>query len=290
MLVASGLEGRKRCLSLITRPAKAFKRRHNGPAARSSNNYQPANVISVDTMKPLTGIRSNRSHLQSTKPSIASRSLLPARTTCSGERHTLPALKEWAPAVAALAAGDQTVLIRKGGIREPVFTARHPFFALFPTTFHTDAGLLKPDMRQRYADTLAFDPRHHSVLSFLHVAEVTGGWATTDASVLEACNDVHIYGEGFLDARLRWRPTQALTILEVRVRRLIEPISIHNDDEFYGCFSWCMLPLSGENAAATEALRTSEAVLSDEAFAIKQAMCREGLSKLGDLERLPIPT
>lgn len=42
------------------------------------------------------------------------------------------------------------VILRKGGLREPAFRPEDSSFLLFPTAFHTDARLLKPEARERY--------------------------------------------------------------------------------------------------------------------------------------------
>lgn len=47
------------------------------------------------------------------------------------------------------------VLLRKGGIREPTFTPAAREFLLFPTAFHTDVQLLKPDSAAKYAKVTA---------------------------------------------------------------------------------------------------------------------------------------
>lgn len=214
--------------------------------------------------------------------SVRSRS---TKIACSA----LPALKEWAPAVSALRSGEQTVLLRKGGIKEPVFTARAPTFLLFPTAFHTDATLLRPEAQGRYAADCAFDPRNDSTLFFSVVAEVTGAWATTDPAVLGALAPLHLYADGFLDARLRWRPTQPLTVLEVRARALAAPLAVSTQEEFWGCFSWVDLPIDGiESVEAL--LKAGTPALSDAAFAEKQATCREALAALSDLVELPLPS
>eukprot|EP00879_Flechtneria_rotunda_P026172 GHRR01027889.1.p1 GENE.GHRR01027889.1~~GHRR01027889.1.p1 ORF type:complete len:130 (+),score=30.14 GHRR01027889.1:282-671(+) len=59
-------------------------------------------------------------------------------------------LKEWAVTNAALGHGEQTVLFRKGGIREPTFRPKVQQFLLFPTAFHTEAPLLQPGVAERY--------------------------------------------------------------------------------------------------------------------------------------------
>ncbi|MGI0069964.1 MAG: DUF1802 family protein, partial [Nitrosopumilaceae archaeon] len=57
----------------------------------------------------------------------------------------MKALKEWATVVKALENGNQTVLLRKGGILEAAsgFTLEAKKFALFPTYEHQDNASLK---------------------------------------------------------------------------------------------------------------------------------------------------
>jgi hypothetical protein len=61
------------------------------------------------------------------------------------------ALKEWSVACSALGRGQQTVLFRKGGIKEPTFKPEVSRFFLFPTAFHTEASLLQPGLAEAYA-------------------------------------------------------------------------------------------------------------------------------------------
>ena len=138
-------------------------------------------------------------------------------TRCS----ILPALKEWAPVGQALCNGDQTVLLRKGGIKEPLFTPQSSSFLIFPTAFHTHQNMLKPGglIQTRYGADCLLDPKQQSYLAFDCVATLTGCWKTTDPKVLLALDALHIVGPEFLEARLRWKPTQPLTIMEVRAYR-----------------------------------------------------------------------
>src|SRR5690606_13104622 len=55
--------------------------------------------------------------------------------------------KEWAAVCAAIAAGRQTVLLRKGGIqeRDTIFEPDHRAFWLLPTRFHQSPEELTPD-------------------------------------------------------------------------------------------------------------------------------------------------
>lgn len=43
----------------------------------------------------------------------------------------------------------EQILLRKGGIREPTFVPAARTFLLFPTSFHTETQLLKPEARER---------------------------------------------------------------------------------------------------------------------------------------------
>src|SRR5262245_56106998 len=57
------------------------------------------------------------------------------------------AFKEWAAVCEALAAGRQTIILRKGGIHEgrEGFRVEHDRFWLYPTRFHQAADALTPD-------------------------------------------------------------------------------------------------------------------------------------------------
>lgn len=97
----------------------------------------------------------------------------------------LIALKEWAVTAAALGAGEQTILLRKGGIKEPRFTPEADRFVIFPTSFHTEQQLLKPGAAERYADEMQMEPRQLEVIPIAQYAEVTGCWTTEDERVLK---------------------------------------------------------------------------------------------------------
>jgi hypothetical protein len=138
---------------------------------------------------------------------------------CLTSSQFTPALKEWAPLVAAVRQGDQTVLFRKGGIREPTFVPRAPNFLLFPTAYHTESSLLKPDARLVYEQDCRYDPRSENVLAFSCAVKTTGLWNTTCGDVLSALGPLHICGPEFLNKRLKWRPSQSLTVMQVRAYR-----------------------------------------------------------------------
>ena len=68
------------------------------------------------------------------------------------------ALKEWAVTIAALAAGDQVLIVRKGGIGEKRFELPHPRFYLFPTYAHQRPELLEGRLAVQRHGLIRADP------------------------------------------------------------------------------------------------------------------------------------
>jgi hypothetical protein len=64
------------------------------------------------------------------------------------------------------------VLLRKGGMREPVFSPRANTFLLFPTGFHTDEGLVKAGSASPYEGTIDWDPKQQLEVPIKSVAQV----------------------------------------------------------------------------------------------------------------------
>ena len=234
------------------------------------------------TRQPLAGAR----------PRLNFRSQRKLRLCCAA--NTVPALKAWAPVCSALGDGLQTVLLRKGGIREPTFTPKFPAFLLLGTGYHTNSLLLKEEDQDRYQKECESDPKTQPTLVFDCVAEITGAWATTDPAVLMALEPLHIYGPDFLEARFGWRPTQPLTVMELRAYKLKKPVVVDTKDEFWGCFSWVDVETGdtsngngdGNGGSLEELKKISTPALDNIDFAEKQKICRQGLSKLQDLKEI----
>ena len=85
------------------------------------------------------------------------------------------AFKEWAVICAALAAGRQSVILRKGGIAEEsgLFRPEHPEFLLYPTYFHEHRGGVKPEFDSLFAAAEAARPEPGTI-RFTHFARITG--------------------------------------------------------------------------------------------------------------------
>ena len=148
------------------------------------------------------------------------------------------ALKEWAVAVKALDQGDQILLLRKGGIREPgkQFTIPHRESLLYPTFEHQEEALLKSEYHPRLRETLEEEEPGLVVLS--HWAEVTDVAEVMDQEALDDLLPHHIWTRDYAQKRLNWKPRYTLSVMFLRVHRLLQPQALPILDEYTGCTSW----------------------------------------------------
>ena len=187
------------------------------------------------------------------------------------------ALKEWGAVVAALAAGEQTVIFRKGGLRDggKGFKLQADAFALFPTAYHPNE---RPEERRAFLDAPVPDMREGQSVPLAVVAKITGAWVTHDPAVLDATSAHHGWSRETLASRLNWKPESPICVLELRVAAAAaddddgKPPTLPPDPDTYGgCKSWLDLPLE---------VREGAPALGDEAFAERQRALRASLGAL----------
>src|SRR3954469_668287 len=144
--------------------------------------------------------------------------------------------KEWALVCEALGRGEQSILLRKGGLAEgrEGFGFRHPEFFLFPTFFHEQIVKVRtPDARIPAACEGEIEIRYFAKLEAR--AEITS-WPA--AAALEP---FHILEESVVRERFEYRGA-GLHVALVRVFRL-KPAWVFPDRPAYGgCRSWVSLP------------------------------------------------
>jgi len=159
---------------------------------------------------------------------------------------------------------------------------------VFPGAFHSEAGLLQEEAQAKYGALLAAGVEEApGALEFTTACQVTGVWATMDAEgVLGATARHHIYGERFVEKRLRWRPQQNVTVVEVRAFRLPRPLRVPRRDEYSGCFSW--IALSEEDAMTDMDALLGPAVpaVDDETFRKRQLGLRTALQQVPGVQCL----
>ncbi len=149
------------------------------------------------------------------------------------------ALKEWAITVQALAAGEQILLLRKGGIHESGkdFRVVHPEFLLYPTYEHQREDLLKGSRQPALQQLLADTPRSESI-TFTHWAQAAEILEVEEQERVDDLSPYHIWTDEYAQSRLRWKPMLPLSILLLRVYRMEHPVTVPYIKEYGGCTSW----------------------------------------------------
>lgn len=153
------------------------------------------------------------------------------------------ALKEWSAAVAALLAGRQRILLRKGGIHEKRFDVTAEEFLLFPTSVHSHAERVRPEHRDLLTAAAA-DSTGDRVL-VRAAAKVVAALPVERPDALEDIADLHIWtAESVRADRLDFRPKHRLTVLVVQVMPLSAPVPLPRSPDYAGCTSWVQLPIA----------------------------------------------
>lgn len=207
------------------------------------------------------------------------------------------ALKEWAVAIDALLAGDQVVLLRKGGLYDGKFKLPAREFLLFPTTFHVDpddSALLAAGAGQRFSAALAM-PEPKTLAGPIPIkcrAVVEQAWSVTDGAVVEALAaepGLHVWGPAFAEARMKWRPGSEMSLLLVRAygggggggggSGGSSPLRVRQRSDYYGCFSWVRVEPEQEEGEQQQAVWRP--VLDDGEFARRGEAVRRAMASAG---------
>lgn len=156
------------------------------------------------------------------------------------------ALKEWAIAISALRSGSLVLLLRKGGIRDPL----HPFAeiphraALFPTYEHQVLHYLK----QKPGEITP--PEANAPVMIDTWAHITHGFLLSTEAEVMALLPFHIWTAEFVAERLKWRSHQPLQALLLRAYSLQQSVELGRSPSHAGCRSWINLetPISTQDS------------------------------------------
>ena len=157
---------------------------------------------------------------------------------------TTLALKEWGAVVHALLDGRQTVLLRKGGIREKRFDVTSDRFVLFPTVAHAHAERVRPghdDLLVAGAADVDDEAGRFTVRAGVELVDEV---STDDAGAVAALHDLHIWRPEHIAERLAFRPKHPLQVLVVNAVRLDAPVTFERTPDHGGCSSWVDLALA----------------------------------------------
>jgi hypothetical protein len=172
-----------------------------------------------------------------------------------------PAFKEWHVIVEALGAGEQILILRKGGIAEDGggFTVKAGKFWLFPTHFHEQLAKTKPAAQKFFARVGGVppglrspepvergeegSPRNDSNIHLYYFAEVIQQAFLSDWAEVARLDAFHLWSEETIRERFNWAQPPGLHAFAVRVHRLVQPAPIEVTPEMRGCKSWVDVPL-----------------------------------------------
>jgi hypothetical protein len=174
--------------------------------------------------------------------------------------------KEWAGVCDALARGRQSIILRKGGIREGAgpgaFVPEHDAFWLYPTAVHQAQQGLRLDGET--TDPRIHDPDSPIPIGLLARVELVG--RVHDESSLTALEDFHVLAPETVRGRFHYR-SPGLWILATRIWQREPPFRIAASPEHAGCKTWVTLD---------DALPTSDlqAALDDSEWADRMARLR----------------
>lgn len=144
--------------------------------------------------------------------------------------------KEWALVCEALGRGEQSVILRKGGIAEgrAGFAFRHAEFFLFPTFFHEQAELVRIN-NARLPEQLT-DEIELRFFARIDEAHVITNWEA--ASALEP---LHVLNPAVVRERFEYETANAIHVAFVRAFRLRPRWRFADEPRYGGCRSWVKL-------------------------------------------------
>jgi len=163
--------------------------------------------------------------------------------------------KEWSLVCDALGRGEQSIILRKGGIAEgrEGFSFRHREFFLFPTLFHEQAA------KVRIAS--ANLPEARDTITIRWYARAEHALRIDSLRMAQALAPLHILMPEVVRERFGYKD-EGIHVAFLRVFELSPSWTLTNEKRFAGCRSWVDLPAPPEmkmrpvvNGAAHEELR-----------------------------------
>lgn len=181
------------------------------------------------------------------------------------------AFKEWAAICAALRAGRQGIILRKGGIHEGPggFVPEQQCFWLYPTNFHQDGTGLTPEGAQFLDQARLIQPPAGRI-RFQELALVGTVYELKPEEAALALEGLHVWSQDTVRQRFHYRKP-GLFVLLTRIYRTSSPVEMEELSAFAGCKTWVELP----SALAVE---RADAAISDDQF---QAIAERVLRAIG---------
>jgi hypothetical protein len=163
--------------------------------------------------------------------------------------------KEWSLVCEALGRGEQSIILRKGGIAEGRggFSFRHREFFLFPTFFHEQKA------KVRIASAIPLEAG--DAIAIRWYVKVARALRVEALEMAEALAPLHILRPEVVRERFGYKD-EGLNVAFVRIFEISPVWILQNEKRFAGCRSWVDLPSPPErkirpvlDAAAHQRLR-----------------------------------
>jgi hypothetical protein len=147
--------------------------------------------------------------------------------------------KEWSLVCDALGRGEQSIILRKGGIAEgrEGFSFRHQEFFLFPTFFHEQLA------KVRIASANLLEVR--DIIAIRWYAKAECALKIDSLRVAETLAPLHILTPEVVRERFGYKD-EGLHVAFVRIFEISPSWVLQNEKRFAGCRSWIDLPLPPE--------------------------------------------
>jgi hypothetical protein len=185
------------------------------------------------------------------------------------------ALKEWSIICKALEDGNQTILLRKGGILEykKGFEIRQKSFLLFPTLEHQAEEYLQSKYLQAY-DLLLRGNKSQNIQNKTNtlrlLARIEAIQEFHNHEMLPVLEKYHIWNEKYVNMRMNYNPKKPMNALLLRVYKLPQPILIDVNPEWAGCKSWIEIDVAekygNQFGSLPKMFDQSEPVIIDKEF------------------------
>lgn len=185
------------------------------------------------------------------------------------------ALKEWSIICKALEDGNQTILLRKGGILEykKGFEIRQKSFLLFPTLEHQAEEYLQSKYLQTYDLLLRGNKSEYiqnKANTVLVQARIEAIQEFHDHEMLPKLEKYHIWNEKYVNMRMNYNPKKPMNALLLRIYKLPQPILIDVKPEWAGCKSWIDIDIAekygDQFGSVPKMFDQSEPVIKDKEF------------------------
>jgi hypothetical protein len=146
-------------------------------------------------------------------------------------------LKEWATVCEAMGRGEQSVILRKGGLAEgrTGFGFRHSEFFLFPTFFHEQIDKVRISGAE-------IPKAREGEIEIRFLARLIAATHITSWKTAAALEPLHILQQSVVRERFDYDRAPGLHVALVRVFRLAPSWILPDAPRYAGCRSWVTLP------------------------------------------------